>query len=177
MSDEKLNDSLLEIIGRLQGRNQALQKGHATLTRRVQELEAELGKAKHHVLSCSETPFAVAGDQVFISGAFISDKAYDSEVGLQVPTGVMHVKDEGFISSKSCPSTPATTPADTALQADIEYLRQRVNELENAHRFSFGAGKGTSNGMAVFQETVNRGIEQALRNAVSPGGILYGKLK
>lgn len=162
MSDEKLNDSLLEIIGRLQGRNQALQKGHATLTRRVQELEADLAKAEQrgHVLN---TPRGM--------------EACDSKGVLRVAMGAMNVKDEGFISSKSCLSTPATTPADTALQADIEYLRQRVNELENAHRFSFGAGKGTSNGMAVFQETVNRGIEQALRNAVSPGGILYGKLK
>ncbi len=47
MSDEKLNDSLLETIGRLYGRNQALQKGHATLTRRVRELEKENEQLKN----------------------------------------------------------------------------------------------------------------------------------
>lgn len=81
-----------------------------------------------------------------------------------------------FIAEKAADTT-ALTGTDAALQADIEYLRQRVNTLEESHRWAFCAGKGTSNGMAVFQETVNRGIEQALRNAVSPGGILYGKLK
>lgn len=67
--------------------------------------------------------------------------------------------------------------ADAHLQADIEYLRQRVSTLEEAHRWAFGAGKGTSDDTAVFQEKFNRGIDQALRRAIEPGGVLYGRLK
>lgn len=39
-------DALLEQIGKLHGRNVSLKKGHATLTARVQELEAQLAAAQ-----------------------------------------------------------------------------------------------------------------------------------
>lgn len=143
MPDEKLNDSLLEIIGRLQGRNQSLTKGHATLSRRVQELEQELVLAKQQVLPSSKTPFTVAGGEVHIAESFIAKEH---------------------------------TAADMQLQADIEHLRQRTDEIEKTLTHSFGAWARDSNTMPAFEKTVNRGIDQALRRAVEPGGLLYDRL-
>lgn len=44
--DTASSESLLEQIGKLYGRNVSLKKGHATLTARVQELEAQLAAAQ-----------------------------------------------------------------------------------------------------------------------------------
>lgn len=71
MSNESINESLLETIGRLYGRNQSLQRGHATLTRRVQELETKLKQAQKQILETSNGPFAIAGAETFINNALI----------------------------------------------------------------------------------------------------------
>lgn len=67
--------------------------------------------------------------------------------------------------------------ADGMLQADIENLRQRTDEIEKTLTHSFGAWARDSTTMPAFEKTVKRGIEQELRRATEPGGSLYGKLK
>lgn len=111
--DTETSDHLLDTIGTLHTRNKGLQKGHATLTRRVQELEAELALAKQQVLAASGTSFTVAGGQVFIEEALIahpnrrlSDRAVDAIIA-----DVMK---------------PEPTAADSQLADDIYSLRRRI---------------------------------------------------
>lgn len=68
---DNTNKALLEQIGALYTRNKALTKGHATLTRRVQELEAKLAEAQQKVLNNSSGVFSVVSGKVHVNDAFI----------------------------------------------------------------------------------------------------------
>lgn len=98
---EKNADTLLDTIGRLFARNQSLQKGHATLTRRVQELEAELASAQR----------ALTGN-AFGQQKPLSDRAVDA-----------------IIADVMKPEQPITA-ADVRLQADINHLHTRLQHVE-----------------------------------------------
>ena len=101
---EKNADTLLDTIGRLFARNQSLQKGLATLTRRVQELEAELAAEKERGITLM-TPRGM--------------ETYNSKGVLQVVMGAVE-------------ETKTPTAADSQLQADIDALKTRVANLEFA---------------------------------------------
>ena len=140
-------DALLDTVGRLHARNISLQKGHATLTRRVQELEAELAAKKERGFTLM-TPRGM--------------ETYSSKGVLQVVMGhVQGAKTEWRLKvaaengekaenvKEFCLSVPETldmidkqimnsthyaalSSADTQLQADIDALKTRVANLEFA---------------------------------------------
>lgn len=75
-------DPLLDSVGALYARNKSLTKGHATLTRRVQELEAELKQAQQPAFSNSSDVLAVVGGEthikeVVIKGSVIQKAQHD----------------------------------------------------------------------------------------------------
>lgn len=142
-------DGLLDTIGALHTRNKGLQKGHATLTRRVQELEAELALTKQQVLAASGTSFTVAGGQVFIEEALIahpnrrlSDRAVDAIIA-----DVMKADGKWMVKL-----APEPTAADLKLQADLKAVTESV-------------------------KAVGEAVHTIAERMLQPGGLLYRGLK
>ncbi len=118
-------DHLLDTIGALHTRNKGLQKGHATLTRRVQELEAELALTKQQLLSASDTSFTVAGSQVFINKGMI--KAPEEAA---LATGALSDRAIDAIIADVMKREP--TAADIKLQADMRAVSESAKAVGEA---------------------------------------------
>lgn len=173
-------DPLLDRIGELYARNKGLQKGHATLTRRVQELETELALTKQQLLSESDTSFTVAGGQVFINEALIKapipkpfemrDRAVDAIIADVL-------KDDAGKMDELKP----ITAADVRLQADIDALAERVADLEfAASPGSYSRRKVTEQRAErsdLFNASVEQQVEKLINRMLQPGGLLYRSLK
>ena len=141
-------DHLLDTIGRLHARNKSLQKGNATLTRRVQELEQQYEDLKkisgycvdegcdhlHTLHQC----FSVGGP---------SDRAVDA-----------------IIADVMAPLSGAISHADTQLEQDLAALQKRVNGLEDAALYAFASsGKGKGKATELLEDAITRGIGDALK--------------
>lgn len=137
---EKNADTLLDTIGRLFARNQSLQKGLATLTRRVQELEAELAAKKERGATLM-TPRGM--------------ETYNSKGVLQAVIGaVEEVK------------SPNITHADVQLQADIEALTQRVADLEFAAAPGYFTPSHLTEGQRLRTEAFNAAVRQLIETEI-----------
>lgn len=153
-------DHLLDTIGALHTRNKGLQKGHATLTRRVQELEAELALTKQQVLAASGTSFTVAGGQVFIEEALIahpnrrlSDRAVDAIIADVMKPIVKKASDrclQDVVNARHVREAP--TAADLKLQADLKAVTESV-------------------------KAVGEAVHIIAERMLQPGGLLYRSLK
>lgn len=147
---EPVNDALLHTVGSLHKRNKALTKGHATLTRRVQELEAELAAEKDRGIPLM-TPRGM--------------KTYNSKGVLQAVIGAME-------EIKS----PNITHADVQLQADIEALTQRVADLEFATSPGYFTPHTLTDGelkrVNAFNEAVKQLIETEIDKSLRIGGAI-----
>ncbi len=72
-TDTAVKEGLIAQIGSLYQRNVSLTKGHATLTSRVQELEAQLSEAQQQILANSSGDFAVVGGKTYIKETVVQD--------------------------------------------------------------------------------------------------------
>lgn len=120
------SDHLLDTIGALHTRNKGLQKGHATLTRQVQELETELALTKQQLLSASGTAFAVAGGEVWINNRLLTEKSFSKTPWSDRAVDAIIadvLKDDSKHLEKL---KPKPTAADHQLADDIYSLRRRI---------------------------------------------------
>lgn len=155
---EKNADTLLDTIGRLFARNQSLQKGLATLTRRVQELETALAAEKERgntlitprgmetynskgvlqvvmgAVEETKTPTAADSPLQADIDARIAEleeqlkKEIGAQASMQAEIDRLRVTEAAYRNHQCLPRSAA----DSQLQADIEALRTRVANLEFA---------------------------------------------
>lgn len=181
---ESSPNHLLDTIGALHTRNKGLQKGHATLTRRVQELEAELAAEKERgvsvmteqgmgvynkdgkcrlwmgVLDTKTHPFLdqnivkKAADKVLSDLISQPNHRFSDRAIDAIIADVL--KDDSKHLEKLKPNT---TAADHQLQHDINVLTARVRALEEKN-----AGELLQAGDAIH-EVIDRMLQ--------PGGLLY----
>lgn len=116
-------DHLLETIGALHTRNKSLQKGHATLTRRVQELETELENVRSQLIS---------QPQLTVRGMPFTDTPKTD--GNHIQCGYL----ENSLSGRAIDAIIADvmkrepTAADVKLQADMRAVSESAKAVAEA---------------------------------------------
>lgn len=161
-------DKLLDAIGSLYARNKSLQKGHATLTRRVQELEEQLKSRKHSGTISIDS-----------NGMRFTDTNGNCRVS--IGSSAAALSDTAIKKILVDVMAPEIAVTDTKLKAetdtDTEALTQRVAALELVLTPGYLKKESLSDLEVKRIEDFNKAMDQKIKEMMRPGGLLYGSLK
>lgn len=186
-------EALLEQVGSLYNRNKSLTKGHATLTRRVQDLEKELAYYRQkypRTLKISDEGMTIKeGEHTLGSfgklpdqepeqkqGVFLGDRQVtvnkESTADAIIERAIASMQDSKLFEDLRAEQQNRQT-AEAQLQEAVADIKQRVNRIEDGAQFAFGRRKGATEFQRLLEQAITKGMQKALQ----PGGVLFTALR